>query len=264
MEMLVFTFLRAHRENKFDLYVGILEKLMGFFFVLDHYNYARWGAVHVRDMKALADGCELKNHWVASKTRHRFSNIPRDQVHEQENAKVKGKGSAIHLTENPTAFRRWMICGPEIAKVLEEFETQYGSAGENNAAGTHHTDGQSLQNAFHQQTHNLLDIFIQHGNPFEDDGPELIVLDTRNCADQAVVDTVRSMQNLGTKQYQQFVSDIFVNQSKSIHDTIKRNSLPLLHSKPKAKSRTSQQLTAQNNNANLFGRLFIANQVGFA
>ena len=68
------------------------------------------------------------------------------------------------------------------------------------------------------------DIFIQHGNPFEDDGPELIVLDTRDCADQAVVDTVHHMQNLGTKQYQQFVSEVFVNQSKSIHDTVKRNS----------------------------------------
>ena len=40
--------------------------------------------------------------WVVSKTCNRFSSIPIDQVHEQENAKMKGKGGIIGLTENPT------------------------------------------------------------------------------------------------------------------------------------------------------------------
>ena len=35
---------------------------------------------------------EFKSKWVVSKTCNRFSSIPIDQIHEQEDAKVKGKG----------------------------------------------------------------------------------------------------------------------------------------------------------------------------
>lgn len=38
------------------------------------------------------------------------------------NAKVKGVGGAINLTENESSLPRWLICGPEIARILDEFE----------------------------------------------------------------------------------------------------------------------------------------------
>ena len=83
------TFVRAHRENNFPLYVGSLEAIVGSFFAFDLYNYARWVPVHIRDMTSLPASMkeEFQNKWVAS---GRFSNIPLDQVHEQENAQVKG------------------------------------------------------------------------------------------------------------------------------------------------------------------------------
>ena len=42
IEKLVLTFVRAHRERNFDLYIWSLELLVGYFFALDHYNYSRW------------------------------------------------------------------------------------------------------------------------------------------------------------------------------------------------------------------------------
>ena len=42
IEKIILTFIRAHREKNFDLYVKSLELIVGFFFALDHYNYARW------------------------------------------------------------------------------------------------------------------------------------------------------------------------------------------------------------------------------
>ena len=66
---------------------------------------------------------EFKSKWVVSKTCNRFSSILIDQIHEQENTKVKGKGGVIGLTENPTALRRYMICGPELARCISEFES---------------------------------------------------------------------------------------------------------------------------------------------
>jgi len=51
-----------------------------------------------------------------------FSALPIDQAHEQNNALIKGDGGAVGLTENPSALHRWMVAGPEVSRVVEEFE----------------------------------------------------------------------------------------------------------------------------------------------
>lgn len=108
-EALVLLVIRAHRQRNLKLYVEALEELIPFFFALDHVNYARWAPVHIRDMKSLPDSiaAEFKEegHWVLSKTGNKFSAIPFDQAHEQENKVVKSAGGAVGLTENPVAFR---------------------------------------------------------------------------------------------------------------------------------------------------------------
>jgi len=40
--MLILTFVAAHRERNFQLYVEVLEKLTTLFFAMDHIDYARW------------------------------------------------------------------------------------------------------------------------------------------------------------------------------------------------------------------------------
>ena len=84
---------------------------------LDHYHYARWMTVHVRDLLALEANCPtthaqfIKGNFVTQKTTHHFSTLAHDQVHEQLNAMAKGDGGVIGITE--TAPRRWMVAGPE-------------------------------------------------------------------------------------------------------------------------------------------------------
>ena len=79
-------------------------------------------------MKAIPDTrveFQHNSHWVISKTSHKCSSIPFDQAHEQENKIVKGEGGAVGLTNNPTAFRRWMFSDPEMARMLKEFEVEF-------------------------------------------------------------------------------------------------------------------------------------------
>ena len=51
--------------------------------------------------------------------------MPLDQTHEQDNTKVNGQGSIVGLTENPVAFQRCMVSGPEQTMLLTEFEREY-------------------------------------------------------------------------------------------------------------------------------------------
>ena len=36
-------------------------------------------------------------------------------------AKIKGVGRAIGLTENDTSLAKWLIAGPEVSRMVEEF-----------------------------------------------------------------------------------------------------------------------------------------------
>ena len=61
-------------------------------------------------------------HFVFQKSARSFSKLALDHAREQNNALIKGDGSAVGLTENPVALRRWMIGGSEIARLIQEFE----------------------------------------------------------------------------------------------------------------------------------------------
>jgi len=109
--------------------------LVPWFFTLDHSNYARWLLVHVQDMPSLQERCpdvfqEFKRRaFSAKKTGRPFSAISLDQAYELINALVKGEGGAIGLTENPGALLRWMVAGPEIPRLVAEFEVGFNENG---------------------------------------------------------------------------------------------------------------------------------------
>ncbi|KAG0712597.1 hypothetical protein GWK47_018171 [Chionoecetes opilio] len=86
-------------------------------------------------------------HFTVQKTKRIFSAIPIDQGHEQNNAYVKGDGGAIGLTDNPTALRRWMVAGPEVARVIVEFE-DFNLHPHDQEETRHHEETPSVQNTF--------------------------------------------------------------------------------------------------------------------
>ena len=59
---------------------------------------------------------------MVQKSLRAFSSIALDHAHEQANTLVKGDGGAVGLTESPGALLRWMVAGPELARMTQEFE----------------------------------------------------------------------------------------------------------------------------------------------
>lgn len=108
-EILGLIFVQAHRD---PLYVESLKVLVPWCFALDHHNYSRWISVPIRDMESLYPCTSIHQefkeygHWAVKKTTNRFSSMPIDQAHEQNNELVKGSGGAMGQTENPSAFRK--------------------------------------------------------------------------------------------------------------------------------------------------------------
>jgi len=219
LEKLVLIFVRAHRERNFTLYVMVMEELAPFFFILDHTNYTRWLPVHIRDMKSLPGNSkeDFLQCWVFPKTHHKFSAIPLDQAHEQNNKLVKDSGGAVGLTENPGALKRWMISGPEQMRLLQEFQDNYQT--DTKQPDSSHEQGHATQEAFKKHVNALCQTIESIGNPFLDDSGELMRLDTHDCVDQTVKSSLDTIESVAKQQYEDYIKSVLVEKTKQILKT---------------------------------------------
>ncbi len=86
---------------------------------------------------------------------------------------------------------------------------------------------------------------------------DLIVLDTKEIADAAVVETVRNAKKIGQ---QQFAAFCIKDRTKLLDDTIHRNKLPLFCTATRKVPKGKQQLTSLKSDVQLFSRLYIGCQ----
>ena len=105
----------------------------------------------------------IKGNLVTQKTTNKFSALAHDQVHEQLDATVKGNGSMSNRHE--AALIRWMVAGPETARLLTECEEKQSR--KKKESERHHEQIPSVQKTFLAQTKNVTDVIEEHGNPFE-------------------------------------------------------------------------------------------------
>ena len=70
---------------------------------------------------------------------------------------MKGSGGCIGLTENLIAFKRWMLSGPELARLQNQFETEYLPATDLDDLKyfQKHQSGYTAQKSFHKQVNSL-------------------------------------------------------------------------------------------------------------
>ena len=70
-----------------------------------------------------------------------FPSIALDHAHEQANALVKGDSRAVGLTESPDALLRWIVAGPELARMTKEFEESIPSVTKEGTRHDEHVPG---------------------------------------------------------------------------------------------------------------------------
>ena len=132
---------------------------------------------------------EFENgNFVMHKSSRAFSRIPIDQAHEQNNKCVRGDGGVIGLTENTSELRRWMVAGPDISRLVAEFEAAMEEYHAKAPDLRHHEQVKNIQSTFEKQVLDLVTVVETRGNPFDEDSLDLLVLDTRDIVHQRVTD----------------------------------------------------------------------------
>ncbi|CAB4002221.1 Hypothetical predicted protein [Paramuricea clavata] len=185
------------------------------------------------------------------KMSRRFSSIAVDQAHKQNNTLVKGDGGDIGLTENPGALRLWMISGPEIARMITEFEDDTAFiTDEKTDQAKHHEERHRVQISFAKDVKALVHVMEDMGNPFLEESADLLVLVTRTIADASMVATVHQIE-----------AECLTEEKRSICEPIKKNKYKLFSSPPpKIPSKDKQQIAMLKSDCGLYSRLYIACQ----
>jgi hypothetical protein len=173
LEGILLNFVRSIRESNFSLFVQMLKELCPWLFALDLVHYSRWLPVFVKTLEELPTRHPevyeefQKGHFTSRKANAHFSAISDDQLHEQNNKFIKGDGGAISIMENETALLKWMVAGPEISRMVREFESvnaKCETSGSHNQH--HHEDTNSFQKRFAFQVGQVVKTMRKDGNPF--------------------------------------------------------------------------------------------------
>ena len=197
---------------------------------MDHTNYARWLGVHYRDMQVLSSKHpDVYKHFsdgafVVLKINRAFSSIALDHAQEQMNALVQGQGGEVGLTESPAALRRWMVAGPELSQMVQEFEGSFTVSKERD----HHEQKPGVQFAFLKDVVNTVSCFEKLGNRFTEESENLMAIHTKDIMDHSIVATVKNAHRIGEEQFCLFVKERFPGRSKPVTDPLKKNNLPTL------------------------------------
>lgn len=159
----------------------------------------------------------ISGNFVVHKTTKAFSALGLDHAHEQNNAHIKASGGAVGLTQDPSSLRRWTIGGPEICRVLHEFEEPLI---ETSSSECHHEAYNSFQKNFAAKCVALKEAFLRFENPFTVEEDELMCLVTRIEVEEEGRDAVNSLEEKGVKLYKDFIQERLFCQTKSLYDPI--------------------------------------------
>ena len=170
LELLLLEYVRSIRSGDFHLYVKTILSVISWMFSLDHRHYARWLPVHIRAMLKLPNAQPQiyssfeDGKFTVQNSNRKFPRMALDQNHEPQNARIKGTAGAIGLTENDTSLSRWLVSGPEVARLLDGFCHE----GEDDVTLEHHDSTVAIQSQLLKDLNSLVLTIDDLGHPFTD------------------------------------------------------------------------------------------------
>ena len=137
--------------------------------------------------------------------------------------KSKESGGAIGLTENPQMLERWMVAGPELGRVVEEFEGIQNELDEL----PHNQEGRASKHRFLCHVRDLIDAILMNGNQFEEHLRGLAYLDDKVCESPVSAHSVYFLETTEKEQFKTYQESILLSRKIALTAPIKRNKLQI-------------------------------------
>ena len=238
-------FVRSLRQGNFNLYLSTLHRFLKWLFALDRFHYARWATIFWFLLVLLQYRCPneykqfLAGNFSFLKTNTEFSRMGLDQLHEQNNKFIKGVSGATSLINraDDSALIRWELCGPEICRILQDFEASAdGPTHDNDRPKKHHENNPTFKKDFSSDTARLFKSFPE--NPFLLE-KLTVINNTDTIFEDNIFYNLTQLESTGTKQFQTFIKDRLVMSKVSICTKIVLNHFMLPGSAKSTRSRQS-------------------------
>ena len=145
-----------------------------------------------------------------------------DHAQEQNNKCVKGDGGVIGLTEGSVQLLHWMVSGPEVSRLVNNFQAGVSILKhcEDVKNKRHYKQIDSVQNTFKNQVDKLCEVFEENGNSFAESSKDLILLDTHDIVDESVVTTVKTINGIGRNNFDTFMKERVIERTVSLFQPI--------------------------------------------
>lgn len=157
-QQIIFMFIRAHWEGKFELMVNTLEMLVPLFFTLDHQNCARWIPVFIRDMWHLP---AKHQGWIWEWTLDNNTKQSLFLFHTNWSGTwAKQQKGERGWWDNWYNRERWIVTVPEISCVVEEFDPTNDN--DNWDERPHHEEGCASQRQFQRHVNDLMEVLLNN------------------------------------------------------------------------------------------------------
>ena len=157
-----------------------------------------------------------------------------DQVHEQNNKIIKGLGGATSFlnSEDDSALIRWETVGPEVARIVSEFESSMinGSVPSSHSL-KHHEDNDQFRTTFNKDVDTVYNAIPC--NPFEME--TLCALNNSKSFPPSVLIQLKKILPQGEENVKAFIKDRLIMQKVPINEKITKNQYSLLKEAGKAK-----------------------------
>ncbi|KAK3785629.1 hypothetical protein RRG08_015514 [Elysia crispata] len=115
---------------------------------------------------------------------------------------MKGDGGIIlGITNSDIALRRWMIAGPEMARLLIIIEYNDNQSKKLNDTERHHEQIPSVQKTFLSHDKNVTEIMEELGNPFADTSADLYSLETKQLMSERLDTLMTVFEKLSPEIY---------------------------------------------------------------
>ena len=116
-----------------------------------------------------------------------------------------------------------MIATPERARLIEEYEAscKENTAEDQESDHEHHDCSPTVQKKFLRYTKDLIEELLYRGNMFCEQ--ELLVLQSNDIIPDDVGESIMTAEERGKAQYEEFVTQRFVERTVPLDESIKQN-----------------------------------------
>ncbi|KAL8625684.1 hypothetical protein ACOMHN_043959 [Nucella lapillus] len=199
-------FVKGQRQGDWPLTLSACENLCSWFFVFGHTNYARWLPVFLQNMARLPDlhpsvhAEFMEGNFVVQRSEKKFSMMGLDQSQEHSIQFLKEDSGPKGLYGQEEEKEMIELSKPEVLRIVHEF--QNACFKETTKRSTEHPEASSAeQSKFLKHLKALVSLIDEDRvvNPFTEQGPELVTLDTGEVMDPAIADGLKEAKSIGKK-----------------------------------------------------------------